>query len=74
MPNVELIEGLPDSKNFDGSKPTLIIIDDLMNETNRSVPELFTKGSHHHNLSIIHIVQNLFNQNKGHRTISLNAH
>jgi len=65
LPNVEFEEGI---------KRTLVVIDDLMNETNRTVTNLFTKGSHHRNLSVIYIVQNLFNQNKEHRTISLNSH
>ena len=33
-PNVEFIEGLPDLNMFDGVKRTLLIIDDLMQETN----------------------------------------
>ena len=36
-------------------------------------PKLFTKKSHHGNLSVIYIVQNLFHHSKEHRTISLNA-
>ena len=74
IPNVEFIEGLSNIKNVDKTKRTLIIIDDLMNETNRSVTNLFTKGSHRYNCSVIYIVQNLFNQNKENRTISLNSH
>ena len=74
IPNVEFIEGLPNIENVDKTKRTLIIIDDLMNETNRSVTNLFTKGSHHYNCSVIYIVQTLFNQNKENRTISLNSH
>ena len=38
------------------------------------VCELFTKGSHHRNLSVILIMQNLFHQGKKMRTISLNCH
>jgi len=51
VPNVEFIEGLHQRENFDGTQSTLLILDDLMNETNRSVTDLFTKGSHHRNLS-----------------------
>ena len=47
-----------------------IILDDLMNETDQRVASLFTKKSHHRNISVMYIVQNLFH----HRTISLNAH
>ena len=72
--DVEFIEGLPPKDTFDGREKGLVIIDDLMNETNRSVTDLFTKGSHHRNISVIYIVQHLFNKGKEHRTISLNSH
>ena len=61
VPNVKFIEGLPQRENFDGTQSTLLILDDLMKETNRRVTDLFTKGSHHRNLSVVYIVQNLFN-------------
>lgn len=65
-------EGLPD---FEGSiLPRLIIIDDLMRETNGRIVDLFTKGCHHGNISVIFISQNLFHQGRGQRDISLNAH
>jgi hypothetical protein len=35
---------------------------------------LFTKKSHHRNISVMYIEQNLFHKGKNHRTISLNAH
>lgn len=54
--------------------PTLVIVDDLMEEADGRLCRLFTKGSHHLNVSVIYLVQNLFhNANKDHRTISLNA-
>lgn len=74
IPDVEFVEGLPNLNTLDGKKRTLVIIDDLMNETDKTVTNLFTKGSHHRNLSVLHLVQNVFNQNKHTRTISLNAH
>jgi len=55
-------------------KARVIIIDDLMREADDRVADMFTKGSHHRNLSVIFISQNLFNQGKGKRDISLNAH
>ena len=74
MPDVEFVEGLPNIKMLDGKKRTLLVLDDLMSETDKSVTDLFTKGSHHRNLSVLHLVQNVFDQNKHTRTISLNAH
>ena len=73
-PNVEFVEGLPDLNMFDGVKRTLLIIDDLMQETNETVSKLFTRVSHHKNVSVVYLTQNLFNNNKHNRTISLNAH
>jgi len=67
-------QGLPNADDFDGSEPVLLIVDDLMNETDDSVANLFTKGSHHRNNSVAFLVQNLFHKNKHIRTISLNAH
>ena len=53
---------------------TLLILDDLMTETNSKVLDLFIKGSHHWNVSCILITQNLFFKGKDTRTISLNTH
>ena len=71
---VEFREGLTDLTTLKTKKRTLVIIDDLMTETDKSVSDLFTKGSHHCNLSVLHFVQNVFDKNKHTRTISLNAH
>lgn len=72
---VEFIEGLPQLSDYSGDndKKKLIIIDDLMREASNggSILDLFTKHSHHKNISIIFITQNLFY--KGQRDISLNA-
>ena len=57
----------------DPSTNNLVIIDDLMAETDARVTTLFTKKSHHANTSVLYLVQNLFPKNKESRTISLNA-
>jgi hypothetical protein len=51
-------------------------MDDLMAQSSKDkrIADLFTKGSHHRNLSIIYIVQNIFHQGKEMRNISLNTH
>jgi len=36
----------------------LLIIDDLVHETDERVANIFTKGSHHRNISVVYIVQN----------------
>lgn len=72
-PHVNLIQGLPELSEHNPD-PVLLIIDDQMQEVDQRISRIFTKGSHHRNLSVIYIVQNLFDKNKEHRTISLNAH
>ena len=52
----------------------MLILDDLMDSVDAFVVEIFTKISHHHNLSAIYVCQNLFDKSKYHRTISLNSH
>lgn len=73
---VLLFEGLEGLKEIDRKERNLVILDDLMHQVgnNSDVSELFTKGSHHRNLSVILIVQNMFFQSKVMRTMSLNSH
>jgi hypothetical protein len=74
--NVTYAEGMPDYDYISKHDHQIIILDDLMNEMdeNKDLANLFTKGSHHLNKSIILCIQNLFHKNKIMRTISLNAH
>lgn len=74
MKGVHFIEGLPDMDQWRGDRRRLVVLDDLMSETDDRVTKLFTKGSHHRNISVMYIVQNLFGKNKEQRTISLNSH
>ena len=40
----------------------------------KSLAYLFTKGSHHRNVTILYLVHNLFDQGKSSRTVSLKSH
>jgi len=72
--NVSFHEGVPQNFGNEHGKQCLIILDDLLNEVySKDVCDLFTKGSHHRNISIILIAQNLFQQGRFYRDISLNA-
>ena len=80
MPNIEFIRGIPSNLEhdsyFDIRQRNLMVIDDQMADAgeDKRIVNLFTRGSHHRSLSIIYIVQNLFHQGKGSRSISLNSH
>lgn len=73
LKHVEFVEGLP--SNLSTLQNALVTVDELMAEVGNDtrLRKLFTKGSHHRNLSIIFIVQNLFHQGKEMRTIHLNS-
>jgi len=73
-PHTEFHQGLPNIEDFDGREPTLVNIDDFIQETNETVTIMFTKGSHRRNISVIFLAQNLFPKNKFARTMSLSAH
>ena len=68
IPGIEFNKGIPediDKVNYlDISQRNLIVLDDLMAQSSKDkrIADLFTKGSHHRNLSIIYIVQNIFHQ------------
>ena len=61
---------------FDLKKRNLIVFDDQMIDVSKDkrIVNLFTRASHHRNLSVISIVQNLFHQRKGSRSVSLDSH
>lgn len=71
---VLFIKGLPDFDTLKSAQgPLLLILDDLMHETKRNahLVTLFTRGCHHWNISLIHIVQNIFYE--GLRTSRINS-
>ena len=76
--DIIFIEGVPDIELFKAEKDIhkLLICDDLMsafgNKNKDELCKLFCQGSHHWNLSILHIVQNLFFNNL--RTARINSH
>ena len=57
-------------------KKTLLNIDDQMAEAGDSttLSNLFTKGAHHKNLTVLYPVQNVYNKSKSQTTVSLNTH
>jgi len=67
---------VPGNNNFANAQvePCLIILDDLLTEVySEDVCVLFTRGSHHRNISVISITQYLFHQGRNCRDISLYA-
>ena len=79
MPNIEFHEGLPDLEklqSLNDGKFHVIVLDDLMEHIVKSVEtqNLFTKYSHHYNMSAIFLTQNVFAQGPCSRTTNINTH
>ena len=80
VPNVDFYEGLPSEDDIlefgtkEGHK--LLILDDLMSKVCSSpvIVDLFCQFSHHKNISVIFITQNIFHGGKSTRSINLNSH
>jgi hypothetical protein len=76
---IDFHEGVPSSSDieeFVDGKHNIIILDDLQDQVVQDiqVQHLFTRGSHHNNLTIININQNMFAQGKHARNINVNTH
>ena len=70
---VQFREGCPELADFNDNRRTLVVVDDMMTECSAEITNLFTRGSHHRNLSIWFLMQNIFHKAKEIRTITLNA-
>ena len=79
IPCIEILQGIPDyldnSQFINPSKRNLIIFDALMTEAkcDQRIANLFTKGSHHRNISIVYFTQNVFPQGRACREFALNT-
>ena len=60
--NVHVHQGVPDDQLINSfEKPLLLILDDLMqNASEEYLTSLFTKKSHHRDISVIYMTQDLF--------------
>lgn len=78
IPNISFVEGVPGDLEsmINPTIRNLVIIDDLMQELSNDsrITNLFTRGYHHRNLSVIFILQNISHRGKELRDMSLNCH
>ena len=76
----EIVKGLPATEDFEQDifpgKNNLFVFDDLMEASGKSkgMTDLITKKCHHQNVSVIHIVQDLFHGGPERKTILRSAH
>ena len=80
MPHIEFVKEIPTALELDSyfavNKRNFIVFVDQMVDASKDkrIVNLFTRGSHHRNLHVTYIAQNLFHQGKGSRSISLNSY
>jgi len=70
---VDFRHGMPKAGEIEKLADALVVFDDMMSEVDGRLTNVFTRGSHHRNVSVMLMVQNFFEKNKHMRTISLNA-
>lgn len=70
-PTLEYITELAAKYKHDGG--LTIIVDDLISQINKDVVNLFQVGSHHRNINLFFISQNLFYDDKKYRDMKINA-
>ena len=75
MPEIIWGDALPTEETFSSYSNSLVILDDMMDDvvSDSSMMKVFTERSHHQNISVIFMTQNIFHQGKAARTISLNT-
>jgi len=75
MSNVEWHEGLPTKPYMDDISDAILVLDDLMaaGVNNPALMSVFTEGSHHKNITVILLMQNIFHQGTKARTMHLNT-
>lgn len=66
--------GVPNFEDYKDKRHRLVIIDDQAAEIGDEIVSMFTRGSHHYNVSVLCLTQNIFLPNPKFRTLSLNAH
>jgi len=75
---IHFYKGIPDPPMLDKWFPTggVLVLDDLMEEggQDKRVLDLFTKDSHHRNITVFYLTQDLFPPGKFSKTINRNAH
>lgn len=74
MKGVEFHQGLDDLENLQqgGDAHTLIVLDDMMTQA-KQARDLFIRHSHHNNISVCLLCQNIFYKGAGFRDITLSA-
>lgn len=61
--------------SLDPAVRNLVVLDDQMNDAgdSKTLAKFYTQGSHHRNLTVIYLVQNIYHKGSSQRDVSLNS-
>ena len=74
VPTTQFHNGIPTLDTLKSLQNVILVIDDLMEEAikDTNIMNMFTVGSHHRNISVLFLMQNIFQKGTHARTISTN--
>ena len=75
IPDIEWYDAMPTEETFESFPNSIVILDDMMADVvdDSKMMKVFTERSHHQNISVIFMTQNIFHPGRRARTISLNT-
>ena len=75
VPTTEFHRGLPSAKMMTSLRNGIIILDDLMEQAVKdpNIMSIFTEGNHNKNISVIFLMQNMYQKGAHTRTMSMNT-
>ena len=75
VPSVHFHQGPPSLKTMESLQNGILVLDDLMEEVIKdiNIMNMFIVGSHHKSISVLFLMQNIFQKGPHSRTISINT-
>ena len=75
VPTTHFHEGLLSTETMNSLRNGIIVLDDLMEQAVKdpNIMSVFTEGSHHKNISILFLMQNMYQKGAHTRTMSMNT-
>jgi len=73
LKSVSFVKGTPYFEKFENIPTVIVLVDFTDSAYSTLINQLFTKGSHHRNITLVLITQNVFHQVPSSRDISLNS-
>ena len=75
VPTTHFHQGLPSTETMKTLHNGILVLDDLMEEAvkDQNIMSMFTKGSHHKNISVLFLMQNMYKKGSHTRKISMNT-